>query len=92
MRDALKGILPEQIRTRRDKIGWNAPLHEWLCGPLKNEINILISKNMLSKKVKKYWDKFQKKTNLEMVDGQKIWKVLMPELWKTSLYDKTHKL
>jgi len=92
MRDALKGILPEQIRTRRDKIGWNAPLHEWFRGPLKNEINILISKNMLSKKVKKYWDKFQKKTNLEMVDGQKIWKVLMPELWKTSLYDKTHKL
>lgn len=92
MRDALKGILPEQIRTRRDKIGWNAPLHEWFRGSLKNEINVLISKNILSKKVKKYWDKFQKKTNIEMVDGQKIWRVLMPELWKISLYDKTHKL
>jgi asparagine synthase (glutamine-hydrolysing) len=92
MRDALKGILPEQIRTRRDKIGWNSPLHEWFRGSLKNEVNVLISKNILSKKVKKYWDKFQKKTNLEMVDGQKIWRVLMPELWKISLFEKTRKL
>ena len=53
---------------------------------------MLISKNILSKKVKKYWDKFQKKTNLEMVDGQKIWRVLMPELWKISLFEKTRKL
>ena len=53
---------------------------------------MLISKNMLSKKIKKYWNKFQKKTNIEMEDGQKIWKILMPELWKASLFDKTRKL
>ena len=47
VRDALKGILPEKIRTRRDKIGWNAPLHEWFKGPLKNEIEILLKETTI---------------------------------------------
>ena len=28
VRDAMKDIVPEPILTRRDKIGWNAPLHQ----------------------------------------------------------------
>ena len=85
MRDALKGILPDKIRTRRDKIGWNAPLHEWFKGSLKNQIEELIEKEILPKKIKKAWKKFQKKTNPNFYDGQIIWKLLMPELWKRSL-------
>ena len=85
MRDALKGILPEQIRTRRDKIGWNAPLNEWFKGPLKGEIEELIKTNMLSQKIKNAWKLFQKKQNPKHTDGQEIWALLMPELWKKSL-------
>ena len=48
-----------KIRTRRDKIGWNAPLHEWLQGSLRKEIDLLISYNLLSKKARKAWEKFQ---------------------------------
>ncbi len=85
MRDALKGILPEKIRTRRDKIGWNAPLHEWLQGSLRKEIDLLISYNLLSKKVQTAWEKFQEKSHPGFSDGQKIWALLLPELWKNSL-------
>ncbi len=85
MRDALKGILPETIRTRRDKIGWNAPLHEWLQGSLRKEIDLLISYNLVSKKVQKAWKKFQEKSRPDFSDGQKIWALLLPELWKNSL-------
>ncbi|MDB4154681.1 asparagine synthase (glutamine-hydrolyzing) [Candidatus Pelagibacter sp.] len=85
MRDALKGILPEPIRTRRDKIGWNAPLHEWFKGPLKNEIEKIIKKKALPKKINKAWKKFQKKTNPNFDESQKVWMLLMPELWKRSL-------
>lgn len=35
LRDAMNGILPEQVRTRKTKIGFNAPLTEWIDGPLK---------------------------------------------------------
>ena len=87
MRDALKGIIPEEIRTRRDKIGWNAPIHEWFRGPLKVEIDELFKQNLLSKNNKKAWKIFQNKNNPDLIDGQKIWRNLLPELWKNSLFN-----
>jgi asparagine synthase (glutamine-hydrolysing) len=35
LREAMKGILPEQTRTNRVKIGFNAPMAEWIRGSLK---------------------------------------------------------
>ena len=89
MRDALKGILPEPIRTRRDKIGWNAPLHEWLKGALKHEIDNFILKNILPQNVNDAWHKFQKIANPNWSDGQKVWALLMPELWKKAIIEGT---
>tara|TARA_Y200000002_G_scaffold379883_1_gene390135 strand:- start:16932 stop:18818 length:1887 start_codon:yes stop_codon:yes gene_type:complete len=89
MRDALKGILPEKIRVRRDKIGWNAPLHEWLKGSLKNEIDELCKNDILTREAKDSWEKFQKKASPNWSDGQKIWAVLMPELWKRAIISQT---
>jgi asparagine synthase (glutamine-hydrolysing) len=44
LRDAMRGRLPEVVRMRMDKIGFNAPLHEWLKGPLKDFfIDIVLS-------------------------------------------------
>ena len=34
VRDAMKDIVPEPILTRRDKLGWNAPLHNCLSNEL----------------------------------------------------------
>ena len=87
MRDALKGILPEQIRTRRDKIGWTAPMHEWFKGPLKNEIETMVSSNSMPKKVEEVWKKFQKIKNPNYMDGHKVWEFLMPYLWKKALFE-----
>jgi len=35
LRESMKGILPEQTRTNRVKIGFNAPMAEWIQGTLK---------------------------------------------------------
>jgi asparagine synthase (glutamine-hydrolysing) len=86
MRDALKDILPVKIRTRRDKIGWNAPLHEWLKDPLKEEINEIIQKNNVSSRIITEWLKFQKKSFLNFNDGQKIWSRILPIIWKKSIF------
>lgn len=32
LREAMKGILPEETRTRIKKTGWNAPAHVWFTG------------------------------------------------------------
>ena len=34
LRDAIQGLVPEQIRLRRSKVGFNAPLIEWANGSL----------------------------------------------------------
>ncbi|MCU1267778.1 MAG: asnB [Acidobacteria bacterium] len=34
MRGALRGILPERIRTRKSKLGFSTPFASWLNGPL----------------------------------------------------------
>jgi len=34
LREALRGILPERIRTRRSKLGYSTPEPAWLAGPL----------------------------------------------------------
>lgn len=36
LRDALVGIIPEQVRTRKSKLGFETPNSEWLAGPLDN--------------------------------------------------------
>ena len=41
MRDAFM-ILFQKNFYRRDKIGWNAPLHEWMRGPLKSRDRTII--------------------------------------------------
>ncbi len=33
LRTAMRGILPEETRTRIKKTGWNAPAHLWFSGP-----------------------------------------------------------
>lgn len=85
MRDALDGIVPSEIRERRDKIGWNAPLHEWLRGPMKNEIEALLSLDEQKGKVQSAWSKFQNKKTATFHDGQQVWALIMPLLWKKSV-------
>lgn len=38
LRESMKGIIPEKIRMRQDKIGFNAPVNEWLGSELKEWI------------------------------------------------------
>ena len=42
LRDSLKTILIDEIRERKDKIGWNAPIHNWFDGSLKNNIQDIL--------------------------------------------------
>lgn len=39
LRDSMKGLMPENIRTRKAKIGLNAPMPEWFSGTMKEYIS-----------------------------------------------------
>ena len=88
MRDALKDILPEPIRTRRDKIGWNAPLHEWLKGSLRQEVEDLLHNSSYPSELLQDWNTFQSSSVKTFEDGQKMWSRLLPYLWQQSLGSK----
>ena len=45
LREAMKDILPEEIRMRKDKTGFNAPLDEWIRNENREQIEELISRN-----------------------------------------------
>ena len=50
LRQSLKGILPEEVRTRRDKMGFATPLEVWLKTALKDKVyGILSSKEFASR-------------------------------------------
>jgi asparagine synthase (glutamine-hydrolysing) len=34
LREAMRGVLPEPVRLRRDKLGFNAPIAQWVAGGL----------------------------------------------------------
>lgn len=43
LRDALRGIFPDLIRTRRSKLGFVTPASKWLAGPLADWFNDTLS-------------------------------------------------
>jgi asparagine synthase (glutamine-hydrolysing) len=44
LREAMKGILPEETRTRIKKTGWNAPAHAWFStGEVADQLEELIA-------------------------------------------------
>jgi len=42
LREAMKGILPEETRIRIKKTGWNAPAHIWFNGPAVEQLLDLV--------------------------------------------------
>lgn len=87
-RDALSHYLIDEIRLRRDKIGWNAPAHEWFRGPLMESLNARYSNSSSShhhKRFKSAYANFLKIPNPGFAHGQKLWKSLLPLLWLESL-------
>ena len=71
-RAAMRGIVPDAVLDRKDKIGFETPMGRWLS-PLKNTINALISSSDI-------YDKNELQTEISMAikDQSKM----TPQLWR----------
>jgi len=90
-RDALAGILIDPVRLRRDKIGWNAPSHEWFRGPLANSVDSWLNDSSLApyhSRALKAWHLFQGIEKPSFRDGEVFWNDLLPFLWTQSLTEE----
>jgi len=75
----MKGIIPEQIRKRRNKIGFQVP-QEKLLKSLLPEIKANIKKEtMIDNYINLNW--FYNKINNNDIRGNFFWKALCLELW-----------
>ncbi len=96
-RDAMKGIVPDQIRLRRDKIGWNSPSHEWFKKDLYKEIKYLLKENksdgenIYRNNANNAFNNFLKVKNPSFTNGYKTWLKIQPYLWRKSLESKIWK-
>jgi len=86
LREAMKGILPEKIRLRRDKIGFGTPQDEWFREPTwQNIVNEVLnsesfkSRNLVNPKIAQ--ELYQMHLSGEVNISQEIWKCIHLELW-----------
>lgn len=92
LRESMKGILPEKIRMRNDKMGFGTPQDEWFREPVWQGIieDIIKSKSFGSRKIidpavafKKYREHLSGKINI----AKEIWKWIHLELWFRTFID-----
>ena len=85
-RDALHGVLVDSVRLRRDKIGWNAPLHDWLQNELRDEVDYIFSfyakKNCFRSNLS-MWNEFLSSSCPTFQYANKVWaEAILPVAWE----------
>jgi len=85
LRESMKGILAEKVRTRKDKAGFIAPADEWFRTINKDQIWELIKSNSLKERGIYNIEEIVKIFN-EHIDGHKnhqmfLWQFINLELW-----------
>ena len=85
-RDAMKEIIPEKIRLRRDKIGFDTPQDEWYRGEIFK--NLVYEVLMPGSFITEYFVQREKAITLynkhllgEIDISKEIWKWIHLELW-----------
>jgi asparagine synthase (glutamine-hydrolysing) len=85
MREAMKGLIPEKVRTRGDKMGFATPQDRWLGETLRPELESLFSSSTFAQR--EYWDScrlqkaYKRYCAGELEIGTSIWRCVTLELW-----------
>ena len=79
IREGMKGIIPEQIRRRRDKMGFEAPQEKLLKSLLPGIEANFKNKIMIGNYINSNW--FLNKIKNKDISGNIFWKALCLELW-----------
>jgi asparagine synthase (glutamine-hydrolysing) len=91
LRNAIKGVIPEEIRMRMDKMGFVTPEESWMKYELKDYItDILYSSSF---KNRRYWNSdkviedYQKFIDGKTTYTHEIWRIVCTELWLRKFFD-----
>jgi asparagine synthase (glutamine-hydrolysing) len=85
LRNAAKGLIPEEVRQRKDKIGFSTPEDTWLRKDLKSFAETLILSDSFRSRIYFNSASVQQLLQLHLQGKQNlseiIWKILILELW-----------
>jgi asparagine synthase (glutamine-hydrolysing) len=87
---ATRSLVPESIATRKDKMGFPVPLHEWFAGPARSFIgDVFSSEAALGRE---HFDNGRVLAGLERENrfGRQTWGLLSLELWQRQFHDREH--
>lgn len=92
LREAMNGTLPEKIRQRRDKVGFETPQDEWFRTPLFQKLikDLLESTSFRDRgliNTDKAKHLYQKHLNNQLNISKEIWKWLHLEMWYRQFID-----
>ncbi len=88
LREAMAGVLPEEIRNRRDKLGFATPQEHWLRRTLRDELEGLFQSKPFEERG--YWDPVKVRalyrryceSDPDLEDfGSTVWRWICLEMW-----------
>jgi len=91
LRAAIKGIVPDSIRCRMDKMGFVTPEEVWMKEDLRPFMLEVLSSDAF--RARPYWDAAAVTQNyLAFLDGKstyspEIWRIICAELWFRTFFD-----
>ena len=91
LRNAIRGIIPESIRCRRDKMGFVTPEEVWMKEELRPFVLELLSSEKFH--ARPYWDADAVIHNyLSFLEGRsayspEVWRIVCAELWLRKFFD-----
>lgn len=87
LKKAIRGLIPDSVISRKDKMGFPVPLHLWARGRARGLFeDVLLSSAALTRGI---WDRSEIETLLhsEGAFGRKLWGALNLELWHRQFID-----
>jgi asparagine synthase (glutamine-hydrolysing) len=89
LRDAMRGHLPEALRTRKSKMGFNAPLAHWFSGSLREWLLDQVSDRAFVEsdlwfggKAKAFVERKSRSGRWNWREAEQIWLLVHAHLWQ----------
>ncbi len=92
LRNSMKGILPEKIRNRMDKVGFATPTDLWTSKLLKNDILDMFASDSFRKRDLFNADKIMEayRKNPSVFKQNELWRIFSVEMWFRIFIDQTN--
>jgi asparagine synthase (glutamine-hydrolysing) len=93
LREAMRGVLPEKVRTRRAKLGFSSPMPNWFNGALGdyvwNEIQsprFLESDLWNGRAIRDFAATRHRDKSWRLADAQRVWRFVQAHLWRQQVF------